>query len=1009
MPDELRLAAGFLLAATAALACTPLAIAVATRTGFNDKPVGYKGHKAPTPYLGGAAVVTAFLIGGATFGGELSRLGPIVIIAFGFWCLGTIDDKLNLSPQLRLVIGFGAASALWVADLGWSVTGSPVLDLLLTNVWVVGLVNAFNLMDNMDGAAATVGAVTTAATGALALSAGDAELATLCLCMTGACLGFLPYNLAGPARIFLGDGGSLPVGFVVAATIMAAGQGSGSGWAMPLAALILAGLPVVDTALVMISRRRAGVALLTGGRDHMTHRLATRLGSPRVVAGVLGSIQAVLGAVAVGVVELGTGGSVVSAWTVWFVAATAAIVMLETRTWAPMRPPAQSAAEPEAVTAPERAAVAARAARSPGSPRSPTPVEAGAILFITIACGLSPALYGFYRVGVWGPIALFMLAILLALAIARPAAPTRRALVALGGLAGLWLWSLASGGWALSADQALTGANRWLLYLALFGVLVLLLREDRLSVLLVGSAAGAVLAFGLYLSVRLLGPGGPGMFLGERLNEPLGYVNGQAGYLLIGVWPFVALAERARSHLVAGGAIAAATLLAGLALFGQTRAVIPAALASLVILVLVLPGRVRRVWALMAVAVGVVIALGSILDVFDSVGAAAPGPAGDTLRAAVVALLVASVVAGAIFAAGSWLAARAGERVDARSLRLASGGLAAGIVVLVVIAGLIAVGNPGQRVQDQWDAFRSPGAATAVESRSRFTSGAGNRYEYWRVAWNQVRDEPVRGVGAGNFDSTWFLQRRVTEDVRQAHSIELQTLGELGVVGGAALLLFVGALLAGFVVRARRARTSPRDLGLAVAGGGMFLVWLVHTSVDWLHLIPGITGIALCGAAVLVAPWRRERGRDGLAPLRLAGIVAVVAVALVGAVLIGRTALADRQLADARGVLDSDPRAALADTADSLDLNDEHMDTYYVRASAFARLDDYPKARATLLEATRKDPGEFVTWGLVGDLAVRRGELRQARAAYRRASALNPRDRALRSAAQDPRRLQGSD
>lgn len=101
LPDELRLAVGFALAAAAALASTPLAIAVATRTGFNDKPVGYKGHSAPTPYLGGAAVVAAFLIAGVTVGGELSRLSPIVVAAFGFWCLGTVDDKLNLDPKLR--------------------------------------------------------------------------------------------------------------------------------------------------------------------------------------------------------------------------------------------------------------------------------------------------------------------------------------------------------------------------------------------------------------------------------------------------------------------------------------------------------------------------------------------------------------------------------------------------------------------------------------------------------------------------------------------------------------------------------------------------------------------------------------------------------------------------------------------------------------------------------------------------------------------------------------------
>jgi len=1001
---------GFVLAASAALAATPLAIAVATRTGFQDKPVGYKGHKAPTPYLGGAAVVAAFLIGGATIGGDLSRLSPIVIIAFGFWCLGTVDDKVNLSPQVRLAIGFGGASALWAADLGWSVTGSPVLDLLLTNVWVVGLVNAFNLMDNMDGAAATVGAVTTAATAVLALAGGDTQLATLCLCMTGACLGFLPYNLAGPARIFLGDGGSLPIGFVVAATIMAAadGAGSGSGWAVPLAALILAGLPVVDTTLVMISRRRARISLLTGGRDHMTHRLAARLGSARIVAGLLGAIQAVMGAIAVGVVQLGAG-SVVSAWAVWFGAVTAAITLLETRTWAPVRISAESSAlaGTDAPTA-KAGRSDGSAPRSPGgaTPRSPTPVEAGAILFITVSCGLSPALYGFYRVGVWGPIALFMLATLLALSIARPAAPTRRALVALGGLAGLWLWSLASSGWAASADHALTGANRWLLYLALFGVLILLLREDRLSVLLVGSAAAAVLGFGLYLCVRLLGPGAPGMFLGARLNEPLGYVNGQAGYLLIGVWPLVALAERARAHWLAGAGISAATLLCGLALLGQTRAVIPAALASVVILVLVLPGRTRRAWALLAIGLGVALSLESILELFDSAGGGRPRPEAGAVHDAVITLLACSVLVGALFAAASWAAARVGDRVGERPLRLASGGAAAGIVVLAMVAGLATVGNPAQRVQDQWDSFRNLGSGSSVQSRSRFTSGGGNRYDYWRVAWSQLRHEPVHGDGAGSFDHAYFAQRRTTEDVRQAHSIELQTLGELGLVGGAALLLFLGAVLAGFLVRARRARTSPRDLGLAVAGGGMFLVWLVHTSVDWLHLIPGVTGIALCGAAVLVAPWRRERGRGGRAPLRLAAVGACVVITLAGAVLIGRTALADRYLSDARSLVDSDPRAALGKTSDSLALNDEHMDTYYLRASAFARMNDYPNARGTLLEATRHDAADFVTWGLLGDLAVRRGDLAAARAAYGRASRLNPRNKGLQRVARDPRLAQ---
>ena len=239
-------------------------------------------------------------------------------------------------------------------------------------------------------------------------------------------------------------------------------------------------------------------------------------------------------------------------------------------------------------------------------------------MFITVACGLSPALYGFYRLGVWGPIALFLLAGLLGLLIARPAAPRRTALVAVGGLAFLWLWSLLSAGWSESADQAMTDANRWMLYATLFAILVLLLRDDRLGKLLVGCAGLAVAAFGGYLVVRLLGPAGNELFLADRLHEPLGYINGQAGYLLLGLWPLIALAERARNHLLSGAAVAGATVLGGLAILGQTRAIVPAVVISAIVIVAVLPGRRQRLWVLVAVGCGVALAAGPLVDVYES-------------------------------------------------------------------------------------------------------------------------------------------------------------------------------------------------------------------------------------------------------------------------------------------------------------------------------------------------------------------------------------------------------
>lgn len=990
MPDEARLMLAFALALGTALAVTPIAIAVAARTGFQDHPLGYKGHHAPTPYLGGAAVVIGFLLAGLTFGGEVSRLSPIVICTFGLWCLGTVDDKLNLSPRVRLAVEFGVASALWASGLGWSLFGSEALDLLITNLWVVGLLNAFNLMDNMDGVAATVGAVTAMATGVLAAIQGDVELAILSVGMSGACVGFLPYNLAGPARIFLGDGGSLPIGFLVAATIMALPGGGAVGLPVILAAVILAGLPVVDTALVVVSRRRAGVPLLAGGRDHMTHRLATRLGSSRTVALTLGTIQALLGAVAIGVVQLGAG-SIVSAWAIWFVVAATAVVLLETRAWAPHRadvppiPPRSSTRD------------TGNGGRRSGIQRSPSLVEAAIIVLITAVLGLSPALFGFYHLSVWGPIALLMLAALLGLLIARPAAPRPAALVAIGGLVFLWLWSLLSIGWSESADQALIEANRWMLYAALFAILVLLLRDDRLGMLLVGAASGAVVAFGLYLCVRLLSNGAEQLFLQERLNDPLGYVNGQAGYLLLGLWPLVALAERARGHVLSGAAVGAATMLVGLTLLAETRAVVPAVAASAVLLVALLPGRRARMWVLVAISLGVAAAAGPLLDLYGG-GSGAPDPA--KLRPAVAALLGLALLTGALWGLARWAGMRAVERWPQRT-GMASALALGGIGVVLLIGGVVAVGDPIDSAREQVRSFKNLDPATP-DSGTRFTAGGGNRYDYWRVAVHQFRDNPAKGVGAGNYDRTYFLDRSTVENIRQPHSLPLQTLGELGLVGGIGLLLFVGGILAGFARRVRAARSSERDLGLAVAGGGMFLIWLVHTSVDWLHLIPGVTGIALCGAAVLVAPWAQPQTGDGRSPLRLLVVGACGLAVLGGTVLVGRTTLADKYRADAEEVLQTDPERALEKAQDSLALNDEALSAYYVKAAAYARVNDYGRARVSLLEAARREPHDFVTWGLLGDLAVRRGDLPQARRDYGRASSLNPQEPALKEAARDP-------
>jgi UDP-GlcNAc:undecaprenyl-phosphate GlcNAc-1-phosphate transferase len=334
MSGSLRPELAFLLAAAASLLLTPAALALARRSGFYDRPVGYKGHLHPTPYLGGTAVVAALLLSVALFGREARAFWPIAAGVLVLWALGTVDDRYGLGPLTRLAIEVAAGGALFAAGIGWSIFASEALNLALTVVFVAGVVNAYNLMDNMDGAAGTVALVSAAVLGLFAAAQGNPALAAIALALAGACAGFLPFNLASPARIFLGDGGSVPIGFTLAATIMAMPGGWHLGWSLIPLAVVLVGLPALDTALVIVSRRRRGAGLFIGGRDHLTHRLYARLGSPRRVALALAAGQAFLCAVGVALFELGWPIAMTGSLTL-ILAGVAVVAVLESPEWAP--------------------------------------------------------------------------------------------------------------------------------------------------------------------------------------------------------------------------------------------------------------------------------------------------------------------------------------------------------------------------------------------------------------------------------------------------------------------------------------------------------------------------------------------------------------------------------------------------------------------------------------------------------------------------------------------------
>ncbi len=297
--------AGF-VAAVATYLLTPLAIRLAVRTAFFDRPAGYKEHGEPTPYLGGTAIMVGLLTGIAA-GGLHRHYVLVVVCAVVVWIMGTVDDRLSLPILIRVTVEVAIGIALAVGGLGWNVFHLGIADGVLTVLWVVGVMNAFNLMDNMDGAAATTAAASALGAACIALLSNQRGPATLCLATAGACVGFLPRNLSSPARIFMGDGGSLPLGLLVGALAMTSVTRDYLGPRGVVIGALLVGLVIFDTTLVIVSRTRAGCSVFVGGRDHTTHRLAQILGAPRNVALTLAGTQLTLCAATIVVAQAGGG------------------------------------------------------------------------------------------------------------------------------------------------------------------------------------------------------------------------------------------------------------------------------------------------------------------------------------------------------------------------------------------------------------------------------------------------------------------------------------------------------------------------------------------------------------------------------------------------------------------------------------------------------------------------------------------------------------------------------
>jgi UDP-GlcNAc:undecaprenyl-phosphate GlcNAc-1-phosphate transferase len=248
---------------------------LALRHGLTDSPGLRKVHTRPMPYLGGVAITLGTLIPVVVLVPHWDvRLGTLVVAGAVVAGLGLIDDLRCLNPMSRLVAEGLAATAV-VLTGGRFVAFGNWLDLIVTALWIVVITNSFNLLDNMDGAAATVATVVAGFLASAAYLTGQTGLVLLLLALSAGCLGFLIHNWT-PARMFMGDAGSLFIGFVLSAAAVLIDLPGGP-MSRIAEMLLVTFVATVDTCLVLVSRLRAGRSFLVGGTDHISHRLR-RLG-----------------------------------------------------------------------------------------------------------------------------------------------------------------------------------------------------------------------------------------------------------------------------------------------------------------------------------------------------------------------------------------------------------------------------------------------------------------------------------------------------------------------------------------------------------------------------------------------------------------------------------------------------------------------------------------------------------------------------------------------------------
>jgi hypothetical protein len=433
----------------------------------------------------------------------------------------------------------------------------------------------------------------------------------------------------------------------------------------------------------------------------------------------------------------------------------------------------------------------------------------------------------------WAGLIAWLLVVVAMVAVPQPLPRSRGARLAIAGLGALAAWTLISITWAPIAGSAYHAGQRVVLYVGMLVAAAALFREHRSRRAVEPAlAAGSLIVIGYGISERLL----PGVLHFQssstaqgRLEQPLTYWNAMGELAALGFVLCVRIAgDTSRALWLRLAAVAGAAPL-GLGLYlSFSRGALFACAAGLVALLVLAPRREQLRAMLTCIAAGALAAAAAAP--FHGVTALIGSQASRERQGAIALALLAVIIVGVTLA--HWRLARSvqgGElRLPRRAPLIALTVICAGLAVAIVVGAKEGSSRP-----------LSAGA-------TRYATLQSNRYAYWRVALRAFGEEPLRGVGAGGWAVYWLRYRTITEGAQDAHSLPLQTMAELGLVGLALLATF----LAGIALAARDAiRVAPAQAAGLIAG---FVVWVAHAPLDWDWEMPALTLVALgLGGALL--------------------------------------------------------------------------------------------------------------------------------------------------------------